>query len=376
MKHIKILAFIAMMLCLASCSKPQIKVSFDGFTNDTVIVVSSPVAMLATATDDSALAIDTLLIQNNRIEIAASEEAMTYIFSFKETDDNSPNFSRRSIYVIAMPEDRLTFDVKRTEEQFEYTAKGSDYVEGVAEYDRFIRPISHKIDQIDRGNEANWEELRTLYDVRRAKAAEWLKSNMHNPAAVYVLALEVSSETLLEYYDDMLPTINNSVLKPLCERNRVRAELAITAQRAYESIKEGAEAPLFTLEDNHGNDVSLVSFRGQWVVLDFWGTWCGYCIKGIPAMKAAYEKHKDKCVFISIDCNDSREEWLKGLEEFQMPWVHLYNSDNVVPAKNVSAIYAVQGYPTKIMISPDGYIHKIFVGENQEFYEELDSIKK
>ena len=129
MKHIKISAFIAMMLCLASCSKPQIRVSFDGFTNDTVIVVSTPVAMLATATDDSALAIDTLLIQNNRIEIAASEEAMTYIFSFKETDDNSPNFSRRSIYVIAMPEDRLTIDVKRTEEQFEYTAKGSDYVD-------------------------------------------------------------------------------------------------------------------------------------------------------------------------------------------------------------------------------------------------------
>ena len=112
------------------------------------------------------------------------------------------------------------------------------------------------------------------------------------------------------------------------------------------------------------------------MVLDFWGTWCGYCVKGIPAMKAAYEKHKNKCEFISIDCNESREKWLEGVEKYQMPWVHLYNSADVAPAKNVSAIYAVQGYPTKIIITPKGLIHKIFVGENQEFYNELDNIKK
>lgn len=91
-------------------------------------------------------------------------------------------------------------------------------------------------------------------------------------------------------------------------------------------------------------------------------------------MKAAYEKHKGKCEFISIDCNDSREKWLNGLEKHQMPWVHLYNSDDVAPTKNISAIYAIESYPTKIVITPDGLIHKIFVGENQDFYDELDRI--
>ena len=109
-------------------------------------------------------------------------------------------------------------------------------------------------------------------------------------------------------------------------------------------------------------------------MLDFWGTWCGYCIKGIPAMKAAYEKHKDYCEFISIDCNDSHEKWLEGLDEYQMPWIHLYNSNDAAPAENISAIYAIQGFPTKIIITPDGLIHKIFVGESPEFYEELDKI--
>ncbi|MBO7307021.1 MAG: TlpA family protein disulfide reductase [Alistipes sp.] len=374
MKYSNIILFCALALGLASCSKSQIRMSFEGFTNDTVVVFSLPVEMFTTATDDSALTIDTLLIRNNRIDIARPEKTMSYIFSFRETDENSPNFSRRSIYVIATPEDRLTFEVKRTEEQFEYTAKGSDYVEGVADYDSFMRPISHKIDQIDRSVEANWGEIRALYDARRAQAAEWLERNMDNPAAVYVLAYEVSSKALLDYYDELLPMINTSPLKPIVEQSKASAELAMVTKQAQELIKEGVEAPIFTLPENHGNSVSLGSFRGKWVVLDFWGTWCGYCIKGIPAMKAAYEKHKSKCEFISIDCNESREKWLAGVEKYQMPWVHLYNSDDVAPRENVSAIYAIQGYPTKIIITPEGIIHKIFVGENDDFYNELDRV--
>lgn len=374
MRCVKPVVFFALVLCLASCSKSQIRMSFDGFTNDTIIVMSVPVDMLSTATDDSALTVDTLLIKNNRIEIAARDEAMAYTFLFKETDDCSPNFSRRSINVMTMPKERLVFDVKRTQEQFEYTAKGSDYAEGLADYDSFVRPISHAIDQIDRSNGANWDKIRALYDARRAKAAEWLECNMNNPAAVYVLAYEVSSKALLDYYDELLPMINTSPLKPIVEQSKLSAELVMVTKQAQESIREGAEAPLFTLADNHNKDVSLASFRGKWVVLDFWGTWCGYCVKGIPAMKAAYEKHKSKCEFISIDCNESREQWLEGVEKYQMPWVHLYNSDDVAPTKNVSAIYAIEGYPTKIIITPDGLIHKIFVGETQEFYEELDKV--
>lgn len=374
MKYSNIILFCALALGLASCSKSQIRMSFEGFTNDTVVVFSLPVEMFTTATDDSALTIDTLLIRNNRIDIARPEKTMSYIFSFRETDENSPNFSRRSIYVIATPEDRLTFEVKRTEEQFEYAAKGSDYVEGVADYDSFMRPISHKIDQIDRSVEANWGEIRALYDARRAQAAEWLERNMDNPAAVYVLAYEVSSKALLDYYDELLPMINTSPLKPIVEQSKASAELAMVTKQTQELIKEGVEAPIFTLPDNLGNSVSLGSFRGKWVVLDFWGTWCGYCIKGIPAMKAAYEKHKSKCEFISIDCNESREKWLAGVEKYQMPWVHLYNSDDVAPRENVSAIYAIQGYPTKIIITPEGLIHKIFVGENDDFYNELDRV--
>ena len=57
---------------------------------------------------------------------------------------------------------------------------------------------------------------------------------------------------------------------------------------ASQSIAEGQMAPDFTLKDLQGNDLSLSSLRGKYVVLDFWGSWCGWCIKGIPDMKKYY----------------------------------------------------------------------------------------
>ena len=174
----------------------------------------------------------------------------------------------------------------------------------------------------------------------------------------------------------MLPVIDKSVWKPVVEQRKQSAQLLAMTMKAKENIRDGGEAPDFELNDNKGTAVVLSSFRGKWVVLDFWGTWCGYCLKGIPDMKRAYEKHKAKCEFISIDCNDDYDKWVAALDKYQMPWVHLYNSENSAPEENVSVRYAIEGYPTKIIITPEGVIHKIFVGESSDFYDELNRVVK
>lgn len=374
MKHLSLITTLFAALFFMSCTRPQISMSFEGFTNDTVIVSSISIEDVTKDVDDYDLQRDTLLIKNNRLEIPVADRPMSYIFEFRETDDGSPHYTRRQIEIETNPEDRLTYRVKRAEEQFEYTAKGNAYAEGKAAFDRYILPVSNEIGRYDRAINENWAILNPLYDKRRALAAEWLRDNMQNPAAVFVMAFEVASDTTLAYYERMKPLVERSVIKPIVEKRIVNAEKYVATTRAMATIKEGAAAPQFSLEDDKGDVVALSSLRGRWVVLDFWGTWCGWCIKGIPDMKKAYDKHKSKCEFVSIDCSESREAWLKGLDKYSMPWIQLYNPRESAPTDDVSVKYAVEGYPTKFIISPEGVIHKIFVGESADFYAELDRV--
>lgn len=132
-------------------------------------------------------------------------------------------------------------------------------------------------------------------------------------------------------------------------------------------------APDFTLKDLLGNPVSLSSYQGQWVVLDFWGSWCRFCIQGIPSMKEAYAKyHPQGLEIIGIDCNEPETAWIEALGKYQLPWVNVYN-----PGGRSSVLtqeYQIQGFPTKIIIDPMGYIYETFIGEDPAFYEFLKTI--
>lgn len=131
----------------------------------------------------------------------------------------------------------------------------------------------------------------------------------------------------------------------------------------------GSQAPDFTLSTPEGRPLRLADLRGKYVLLDFWGTWCHWCIKGVPAMKAAYDKHKDRVEFVSIACRDTRERWLAALDEYRMPWPQLIDDVMV----GTPSLYGVRAYPTKVLISPSGTILMIFEGELPEFYTRLEA---
>lgn len=132
-------------------------------------------------------------------------------------------------------------------------------------------------------------------------------------------------------------------------------------------------APDFTLNNLSGSPVSLSSLRGQYVILDFWGSWCGWCIKGFPKMKEYYAKYKGKFEILGIDCNDPEDRWKAAVEENELPWLQVYCSqDNT----SVLSDYGIQGFPTKIIVDPDGKMVKTIVGEDPAFYTLLDELFK
>ncbi|MBR3449737.1 MAG: TlpA family protein disulfide reductase [Bacteroidales bacterium] len=139
-----------------------------------------------------------------------------------------------------------------------------------------------------------------------------------------------------------------------------------------QDIRVGVQAPDFTAQKVDGTNFTLSSLQGKYVVLDFWGSWCKWCIKGFPDMKDAYAKHKAKVEFVGVACRDTEEKWKAATAKYELPWISVLN-----PADNdLVKAYQVQGFPTKIVIDPQGKIDKIILGEDPAFYTYLDTVLK
>lgn len=149
---------------------------------------------------------------------------------------------------------------------------------------------------------------------------------------------------------------------------RVQKEIAAAKQAKLE-IEEGRRAPDFTLKDINGNDFNLASLfgKGKYIVVDFWGSWCSWCIKGFPKMKEYYNKYRDKLEIVGIACYDKEDKWKAAVAKNDVPWLHVFSPDGITEER-----YGVTGYPYKVLISPKGKVIKCFRGEADEFYKTLD----
>lgn len=155
--------------------------------------------------------------------------------------------------------------------------------------------------------------------------------------------------------------------------NRPKAAEATVAETVEAQQTEAADmAPDFELPDLQGNPLKLSSLRGKYVVLDFWGSWCIWCIRGIPSMKEAYAKHKDKMEILGIDCRDTEEKWKAAVEEHALPWLQVRCDDDHL--EQLAMMYNIEGFPTKAVIDPEGKLVKVIVGEDPAFYPFLDEL--
>jgi len=124
---------------------------------------------------------------------------------------------------------------------------------------------------------------------------------------------------------------------------------------ASEKIGIGKVAPDFTQPDTLGRSVTLSSFRGKYVLIDFWASWCGPCRKENPNVVKAYEKYHPKgfeILGISLDEND--QAWKKAIIKDKLNWVHL--SDLKYWNNSVALLYGVSGIPQNYLIDPQGKI--------------------
>ena len=335
---------------------------------DTLLVFTNP----------RSLQNDTVVTRNGSFNFSVNVTEPTIIYAY------SPGSLRRQenlgFQVIAVPGEScvLSGDIKGI-----YNTDGSkfykEYNMASKALDESSKPFIELAENLEKRMQAGesqevirkeyHEKMPAMREERINKLLAFIKANPRSEGSVAIipqlgdLAKMKEAVALLskEVREGRMKSIYQTAINQLEEQ--AQAESMAAAKQAAGTI-----APDFTLNDPTGKPLSLSSLRGKYVVLDFWGTWCGWCIRGIPKMKEYYSKYKNQFEILSIDCNESKEKWLAGLKKYEMPWLHVYNPDNT----SVRDDYAIQGYPTKIIVGPDGKIVKTVVGEDPSFYQFLD----
>lgn len=183
-------------------------------------------------------------------------------------------------------------------------------------------------------------------------------------------------------------------LSDMMLRSQISDEDAITAFKAFDTILrdyryynevatrvKGIEATLlgktiqnFTTDATFtGDTFEFNSLKGKYVLIDFWGTWCGPCIEEMPKVKSYQEKYVDKLTILGVNQGDTKDKIAKFITPNNYTWTNLMDGKGDA---NFVFKFNVAGFPTKFIIDPEGKILHRFVGNGEEAFTVLDELLK
>lgn len=144
----------------------------------------------------------------------------------------------------------------------------------------------------------------------------------------------------LEFYPQDNPAISQQISK----------NLELVKNRLI-----GGTAPEIRLPTPEGDTLSLEDYRGKYLLVDFWASWCGPCRRENPNVRRVYAAYKDKGFeILGVSLDRSEANWLKAIEQDKLPWKHV---SDLKQWKSIAAkTYGVHSIPYTVLIDPDGKI--------------------
>lgn len=226
--------------------------------------------------------------------------------------------------------------------------EGSDVNKVFVKYQQDIAALGAEVEQLQSTDSPDFDEL-----IKRYCNLSWefVKANLDNILPVYPL-----------YFNDMLFELSHEQLAEC-----MKEEYMFTAHpdmdyvwKFYMALQKRLPGQKFhnlEMADTAGVMHSLSEYvgKGNYVLIDFWASWCGPCIASMPALKEIYNTYSSKGLqIVGLSFDIEHENWVDAINRLELPWIHL--SDLKGWESIASEIYGVSAIPEMILISPKGEI--------------------
>jgi len=174
---------------------------------------------------------------------------------------------------------------------------------------------------------------------------DFVKQNKDSFVGIYVLSGAGKTSLNVEQLENLIGIL------PLNMKQSPEGEMLAAYIRGVKHSTLGKSVKNFVLNDQNGKPVSFDQFKGKYLWIDFWASWCSPCKQAFPHMQEIYAKYKDKNFeILGISTDAKIDPWLKILGTIKNPWPQVWDN------KNIMSEFAVTGFPTSFLISPEGKI--------------------
>lgn len=272
--------------------------------------------------------------------------------------DNSRGGSPRIAFFLENSEMNIVYSTENARE-FNLTGSAShdimqEFNLMVAGQDANLRVIQQQILEAEVLENAELAEaLKKQYEEaeqeKQKQISAFADRHKDKPVGIYIAMRNLASGMDGEQLDALVKGFDSSL-----KESRYYLNLRERADKLL-ALAVGETAPEFSLPDAEGNMVALSDFRGQYLLVSFWASWCPFCRQENPHLVQLYKSYQDdglEILGVSLDRN--KEAWLKAIADDGLEWPHI--SDLLGWQNKASSLYGVASIPSNVLLDPDGVI--------------------